>query len=163
MLNYKVGDIINRDDGNAVATIINNDTLFVEVKIEEADINKIKVGQKSYVTFDAVDSLTLDGEISFISLTSSTDNNGIVTYLVRIIINNTGEEKIREGMTAFVDFITAEAKNILIVPVAAVRNVNGKPSVELVSGEWQPVVTGFTDGKNVEIISGLENSDKIVY
>jgi RND family efflux transporter MFP subunit len=163
MLNYKTGDIINKDAGNAVATIINNDTLFVEVKIEEADINKIKVGQKSYVTFDAVDGLTLDGEISFISLTSLTDNNGIVTYLVRIIINNTGEEKIREGMTAFVDFITAEAKNILVIPVAAVRNVDGKPSVELVNGEWRPVVTGFTDGKNVEIISGLEKDDKIVY
>ncbi|MEA3398847.1 MAG: HlyD family efflux transporter periplasmic adaptor subunit [Patescibacteria group bacterium] len=163
MLNYKAGDIILKDDNEPVVTIINNDTLFIEVNIEEADISKIQVGQKAYTTFDALDSLKLDGEISFISLTSKTDNSGIVTYLVRIIINNTSDAQIREGMTAFVDFITAEAKDVLIVPVAAVRNVTGEPSVQTENGEWIPVVTGFTDGKNVEVISGLQSGDKIIY
>ncbi|RLC38181.1 hypothetical protein DRH27_02875, partial [Candidatus Falkowbacteria bacterium] len=160
LLNYKTGDIILTDDTRPVVTIINNDTLFIEVNIEEAEINKIKVGQKAYTIFDALDGLKLEGEISFISLTSKTSNNGIVTYLVRVIITNTGEAQIREGMTAFVDFITAEAFNILIAPVNAVSNVGGKPSVRLVSGEWIEVITGFTDGSNVEIISGLNVGDK---
>ena len=163
MLNYKVGDIILKDSTEPVVTIINNDTLFIEVNIEEADINKIKVGQKAYATFDALDGLKLDGEISFISLTADTDNSGIVTYLVRILIDNTGEAQIREGMTAFVDFVTAEAKGVMIVPVAAVRNVEGKASVQMENGEWRAVVTGFTDGKNVEVISGLAEGDKIIY
>ena len=34
-----------------MAIVINNDTLFIEVQIEESDINKIKTGQKAYVTF----------------------------------------------------------------------------------------------------------------
>ena len=66
-------------------------------------------------------------------------------------------------MTAFVDFVTAGVRDVLVVPVDAVRNVGGKPSVELLSGEWKPVVTGFTDGKSVEIISGLSVGDKVVY
>ena len=163
LLNYKTGDIILTDDTRPVVTIINNDTLFIEVNIEEAEINKIKVGQKAYTTFDALDGLKLEGEISFISLTSKTSNNGIVTYLVRVIITNTGEAQIREGMTAFVDFVTAEARNVLIAPVNAVSNVGGKPSVQLTSGEWVEVITGFTDGKYVEIISGLNEGDKIFY
>ena len=163
-LNYKTGDIIV-DSGNVdpVAVIINNDTLFIEVDIEEADINKIKIGQAVYATFEAMDSLVLDGEVSFISLTSKTNNNGIVTYLVRIVIMDKGDNQIREGMTVFVDFVTAEAKNILIVPVSAVRNINDIPSVLNTNKEWVPVTTGFTDGKNVEIIKGLNNGDKIVY
>ena len=163
-LNYKTGDIIV-DSGNVdpVAVIINNDTLFIEVDIEEADINKIKIGQTVYATFEAMDSLVLDGEVSFISLTSKTNNNGIVTYLVRIVIMDKGDNQIREGMTVFVDFVTAEAKNILIVPVSAVRNINDIPSVLNTNKEWVPVTTGFTDGKNVEIIKGLNNGDKIVY
>ena len=163
LLNYKTGDIILKDDTRPVVTIINNDTLFIEVNIEEAEINKIKVGQKAYATFDALDELKLEGEISFISLTSKTSNNGIVTYLVRVIIANTGEAQIREGMTAFVDFVTAEASNILIAPVNAVSNVGGKPSVQLTNGEWVEIITGFTDGKYVEIISGLNEGDKIFY
>jgi len=163
-LNYKTGDIII-DSGNVdpVAVIINNDTLFIEVNIEEADINKIKIGQTVYATFDAMDELKLNGEVSFISLTSKTNNNGIVTYLVRIVIINKGDNQIREGMTVFVDFVTAEAKDVLVIPVSSVKNVNDSPSVMNENKEWVSVVTGFTDGKNVEIIKGLEAGDKIVY
>ncbi|MCK5415797.1 efflux RND transporter periplasmic adaptor subunit [Candidatus Parcubacteria bacterium] len=163
MLNYKVGDIILKDSSKSVVEIINNDTLFIEVQIEEADINKIELGQKAYGTFDALDGLKLKGDISFISLTSKTDNNGIVTYLVRIVIEKPEGVQVREGMTAFVDFVIAEAPDVIIIPVASVRNVEGKPSVEAVDGSWIPVVTGFTDGKNVEVISGLEVGDKITY
>src|SRR3989339_278418 len=164
MLNYKKGDIIvDNSSSDPVAVIINNDTLFIEVNIEEADINKISVGQKAYATFDALNDLKFEGEISFISLTSETSNSGIVTYLVRIIITNTGEAKIREGMTAFVDFIIAEANNVLSIPVAAVRNIEGNPSTTLENGEIKKVTTGFTDGKNVEVINGLNAGDKIIY
>lgn len=163
-LNYKAGDIIvDQSTADPVATIINNDTLFIEVNIEEADINKIKTGQTAYAIFDALDDLRLNGEVSFISLTSKTNNSGIVTYLVRIVIMNKGDNQIREGMTAYVDFVTAEAKDVLIVPVSAVKNVNNTPSVLNDSEEWIPVTTGFTDGKNVEIISGLNSGDKIIY
>ncbi|MCK5490601.1 MAG: efflux RND transporter periplasmic adaptor subunit [Candidatus Pacebacteria bacterium] len=163
-LNYKTGDIIV-DSGNIdpVAVIINNDTLFIEVDIEEADINKIKIGQTVYATFEAMDSLMLDGEVSFISLTSKTNSQGIVTYLVRIVIMNKADNQIREGMTVFVDFVTAEAKNVLVVPVSAVRNINDVPSVLNINEEWLPVTTGFTDGKNVEIIKGLDAGEKIIY
>ncbi len=163
-LNYKTGDIIvDNSNSDPVAVIINNDTLFIEVDIEEADINKIKIGQTVYATFDALDDLTLDGEVSFISLTSKTNNNGIVTYLVRIIIMDKGDNQIREGMTAFVDFVTAEAKDVLVIPVGAVKNVKDSPSVLNSNEEWIPIVTGFTDGKNVEVIKGLNAGDKIVY
>ena len=164
MLNYKAGDIIvDQSNVDPVATIINNDTLFIEVDIEETDINKIKTGQVVYATFDALDDLRIDGEVSFISLTSKTNNSGIVTYLVRVLITNKRDIQIREGMTVFVDFITAEARDVLIAPVSAVKNINNTPSILNSDEEWVPVVTGFTDGKNVEIIKGLNAGDKIVY
>lgn len=163
MLNYKAGDIILSDGAKSMATIINNDTLFIEANIEEADISKLKVGQKARATFDAADGKTLEGEVSFISLTSSTSSNGIVTYLVRIILADTADSGIREGMTASVDFITAEAPGVLAIPVEAVHNISGQPSVELADGTIAPVVTGFTDGKKVEVISGLQEGDTVLY
>jgi RND family efflux transporter MFP subunit len=160
-LNYAAGDIIT-DNTLSVATIINNDTLFIEANIEEADISKLVVGQKAYASFDSLDGLRLEGEISFISLTSKTSNNGIVTYLVRVIFNK-GENQIREGMTASIEFVTSETKDVLVIPVDAVRNVEGKPSVQMITSEWKAVVTGFTDGKSVEVISGLKEGDKVLY
>ena len=163
-LNYAAGDIIITEGSQdqTVATIINNDTLFIEVNIEEADISKLSVGQKAYATFDSLDELRLEGEISFISLTSKTSNNGIVTYLVRVIFTK-GDNPIREGMSSAIEFVTSEAPGVLVVPVSSVRNVAGKPSVQAQSGEWVPVITGFTDGKNVEVISGLSEGDIILY
>lgn len=161
-LNYKKGDIIT-DNTKSVATIINQDTLFIEVNVEESDINKVKVGQKVEATFDAIDGLTLNGEVSFISLTSQSSSNGIVTYLVRVLFTNSGNTQVREGMTASVKLITSEAANVLAVPVNAVRNVNNQISVEKTDGTFATVVTGFTDGTKVEITSGLNEGDKITY
>jgi HlyD family secretion protein len=163
-LNYKKGDIIlDSSTANSVATIINNDTLYIEVNVEESDISKLKVGDKADVTFDAVDGVDLTGEISFISLTSVTNSSGIVTYLVRVILTNTDKAQIREGMTASLEFITSEAKNVVAIPVQAVSNIGGKPSVEMSDGTIRNVVTNFTDGKKVEIVSGLNAGETVVY
>lgn len=163
MLNYKKGDVIFSSDNEPMAIIINDKTLYIEVNIEEADISKVKVGQKADITLDAVQGLELNGEISFVSKTSSVNNNGVVTYLVRVVFENTEDSQIREGMTAFVDFVTAEVEDVLVAPVAAVRNVNDTPSIQLKSGEWKSVVTGFTDGKYVEVISGIKEGETVLY
>ncbi|MFH0892442.1 MAG: efflux RND transporter periplasmic adaptor subunit [Candidatus Falkowbacteria bacterium] len=161
-LNYKAGDIIT-DTAKSVATVINNDTLFIEVNIEEAEISKIKVGDRAIASFDALNGDEIPGEISFISLTSGSSNNGIVTYLVRVLLDNSAKKDIREGMTAAVKFVTAGVEDVLSIPVEAVRNVGGKPSVQTATGEWKAVTTGFTDGKYVEVISGLNEGDRIIY
>lgn len=161
-LNYKAGDIIV-DDNKSVAVILNSETLYLKVDAEEADVSKLKVGQKAVATFDALDELELNGEISFISLTSDTSNNGIVTYEVRVVIDNPSEQEIREGMTVALEFVSSEVRDVLTAPVSAVRNVSGKPSVQISTGEWVAVTTGFTDGKYVEIIAGVSKGDKIVY
>lgn len=163
-LNYKTGDIIlDGSSAKSVATIINNDTLYIEVNVEESDISKLKVGDKAAVTFDAVDGVNLTGEISFISLTSTTNSSGIVTYLVRVILVNTDKTQIREGMTATLEFITSGVEDVVAIPVQAVRNIGGKPSVELPGGSIRNVSTGFTDGKKVEVISGLTAGEIVVY
>ena len=59
--------------------------------------------------------------------------------------------------------LTNEVKNAKIIPVWAVKPVDGKPSVQLEDGTWKPVITWFTDSKMVEIISWLEKGEKIVY
>lgn len=162
-LNYKEGDIILSDGAKTMATILNKDTLYIEVNVEESDISDLKIGQKAIASFDAIDNLSLEGELSFISLTSSTNNNGIVTYLVRVSVENVSDSQVREGMTAVVEFVSFEALDVLTVPVSAVKNINGEPSVQLIDGEIKAVITGFTDGRTVEIISGVEEGDIVIY
>jgi RND family efflux transporter MFP subunit len=162
-INGKEGSLISDNNTKSFATIINKDTLFVKVNVEESDISSIKKGQKAYITFDALSGLEMEGQVTFISMTAATSNSGVVTYEVRVVLSDVGKTEVKEGMTAFVKFINSEAKDVLSVPVAAVTNVKGVASVKMADGSYQEVVTGFTDGKTVEIVSGLKEGDKITY
>ncbi len=162
LLNGKVGDIIVDEKNAPFCTILNKEYFYVETSIEEADINKIKIGQKAYVTISALDESVVEGEVSFVSLTSEM-SNGIVSYSIKVLLKNTTSLDIREGMSASVEFVISEANNVLMTPVAAVKNINGKPSVYLENGEVREVTTGYTDGKLVEIISGLSEGENVKY
>lgn len=162
-INGKEGSLISENSSESFVTIMNKDTLFVKVNVEESDINNIKKGQKAYVTFDAIDGLEIEGEVTYISMTASSSTSGVVTYEVRVVLSGVGGTDVKEGMTAFVKFVSDEVKDVLQIPVAAVTNVKGVASVKLADGTYQEVVTGFTDGKMVEIVSGLEEGQKIVY
>jgi multidrug efflux pump subunit AcrA (membrane-fusion protein) len=162
LLNGKTGDIIVEEKNEPFCTILNKEYFYVETSIEEADISKIKVGQKAYVTIDALDESVVEGEVTFVSLTSEM-SNGIVSYSIKVLLKNTTSLDIREGMSASVEFIISEVNNVLMSPVAAVKNINGKPSVYMENGDVREVITGFTDGKLVEIISGLSEGENVKY
>ncbi|MFA6897404.1 MAG: efflux RND transporter periplasmic adaptor subunit [Patescibacteria group bacterium] len=162
-INGKEGSLISENSSESFVTIINKDTLFVKVSVEESDIGSISKGQKAYVTFDAVDGLEMEGEVTYISMTAGASNSGVVTYEVRVVLDNVGQTAVMEGMTAFVKFVSDEVKDVLTLPVAAVTNVNGASSVKMSDGTYKEVVTGFTDGQTVEIVEGLAEGDKVVY
>lgn len=143
-------------------TIINDKTFFVEAQVAEEDIVKVKNWQKVYITFDAIGWLSLSGEVVYVSDKATIDANGVVSYEVQIVFNSE-DKKIKEGMTATIEFITKEVKNVLIIPVWAVKTINKKPSVMLENGQYQAIITDFTDSKMVEIVSGLKKWDKILY
>lgn len=157
----QVGDLIIKDQNETFATILNKDTFFIEVSIEEVEVNQIEKGQRVISTFDAIEDIEVAGEVNFVSLTSTTEG-GIVTYPVRITLKDWGDVPIREGMTAYVDFIIGEAVDILAIPVSAVVSRNDKSFVSIEDGESREVETGFNDGSMVEIISGIEANDKII-
>lgn len=161
-LDGQVGDRIIKDNNETFCTILNKDTFFVKVSIEESEINQITKGQKVIVTFDAIPDTEVEGEVSFISLTSTTDSSGIVTYPVKILLKDWSDVPIKEGMTAYVDFVVGEANDVLIVPTAAVAKNGDKSIVVMQDGKSREVVTGFSDGTNVAITSGLAEGDIIV-
>lgn len=160
-VNNKVGDTVQKSGTTSVVSIVNKDNFELDANIEQADISKVAVGQKVHVTVDAVNA-TLEGEVFSVADTGTADNNGIVTYAVKTTIPNTNA-KVKVGMTASGEFILKGVENALIIPVSAVVNKEGKPSVEMADKTWVPVTTGFTDGQKVEVLTGLQEGDRILY
>jgi HlyD family secretion protein len=161
-VNGNEGEAIKGDttsSENAFIKILSDSNFTTEVYVEEIDIAQVHIGQKVDITLDAIENLKLEGTVTFISSTSTTDSNGIVTYLVRIDILDTENSPIREGMTTYIDFVLGSVENALAVPIQSVRK---NKVVIMADGSRREVVTGFSDGIYIEIKEGLKLGDIIL-
>jgi HlyD family secretion protein len=125
------GVIIDRrvNIGQTVVSSLNAPSLFllakdlkrlqVWVSVNEADIGRIKPGQPVTFTVDAYPGEVFKGEVGKVRLNATMTQN-VVTYTVEIVTDNSSG-KLLPYLTANVTFIVGEAKNVLLVPNAALR------------------------------------------
>jgi RND family efflux transporter MFP subunit len=174
-LSLNKGDSVS--SGTTAATIITTQDI-AELSLNEIDATKVKSGQKATLTFDAIDGLSITGEVASID-TIGTVTQGVVSYVVKIGFD-TQDARIKPGMTVNADIQTDVRQNVLVVPSSAVKT-SGNSSYVLMfdppltdtgtgtSGVTtaqiptnQTVTLGITDGTNTEITSGLLSGDQIV-
>jgi HlyD family secretion protein len=125
------GVVITRkvEAGQTVAAAMTTPTLFtiandlqkmqIEAAVSEADIGGVEEGQKVQFTVDAFPGRLFEGSVRQVRYAPSTNQN-VVTYTSVVEVDNK-DLKLRPGMTANARFITAERKNVLKVPLAAIR------------------------------------------
>ena len=136
-LNYTIirspvsGIVVDRvvDLGQTVAASLQTPTLIkiaqdlsemrIDSSFAEADIGKIREGQKVRFTVDAFPDRNFTGEVQQIRLNPTTTQN-VVTYNVRVSLENP-DHILLPGMTAYVNIGVAQRKDVLLVPNAALR------------------------------------------
>ncbi|KAB2919983.1 MAG: efflux RND transporter periplasmic adaptor subunit [Hyphomicrobiaceae bacterium] len=119
----------NIDPGSTVATTLQASTLFtiaedlkkmeVQVDIDEADVGKVKSGQKATFSVDAYPDRKFPAVIRNVRFASETVS-GVVTYKGILTIDN-AELLLRPGMTATAEIRTAEIQDALLVANSALR------------------------------------------
>lgn len=162
------GTVISRavDVGQTVAASFNTPTLFevakdltkmqIETSVSEADIGKIKVGQKAEYILDGYQERVFEGKVTQVRLASTTTNN-VVTYTVIISVDNS-EGLVIPGMSANVSIITGEVKDVLCAPNAALKFT---PSTNTKKYEKQGVwIKTGPALKRYDIELGLSDEDK---
>jgi len=125
------GVVFSRDVniGQAVASRYQTPVLFkiaddlskmrVECAVDEADVGKVKEGQKVRFAVEAFPEETFNGRVVQIRDEPDTSEN-VVTYTTIVEVSNP-ETKLMPGMTATVSIVTAEARNVLKIPNGALR------------------------------------------
>ena len=125
------GVVVDRvvDLGQTVAASLQTPTLIkiaqdlsemrIDSSFAEADIGKIREGQKVRFTVDAFPNRSFQGEVQQIRLNPTTQQN-VVTYNVRVSLSNP-EHILLPGMTAYVSIGVAGRENALLVANAALR------------------------------------------
>ena len=139
---------------------IMSDRLIAQADLDETDLGKIKVDQKTEVTLDGFPGTTLSGKVYKIAYDSVTVNN-VTTYKVDVEFDQI-PDFLRSGMTANVKFLIDQRKNILLIPEETIQDQN---KVLVTDGKTQTPRTiklGVSDGQNVEVLSGLNEGESIV-
>jgi len=163
-INKRAGEIVQPMLGEVVISLLPAEPLQIEVDIPEAEIGKIEIGDPCKITLDAFPEKEFSGKVIEIE-PSATIIQGVVYYRVKTSLD--GEvSKIKPGMTANVTIISERKENVLIIPQRAVIERSGKKFVRVPSGdtfEEIEVQTGLKgSGGEIEIISGLEEGDKVI-
>jgi macrolide-specific efflux system membrane fusion protein len=148
------------------AIMVMSDRLTVKALVDETDIAQIKLKQKAKIVLDAYPSQTIPAQVDQIAYDAKTVNN-VTTYVVDILPEQT-PAFMRSGMTANVTFFVASKKDVLLVPAGAVRMQDGSPVVTLkgqkasTPGADTKIETGASDGKRIEVLSGLAEGDVVL-
>lgn len=162
----------NVSGGTTVMIISDLSKLYIDASVDESDIGNVAVGQPVLITADAYPDDTFRGVVERIAPMGTTVSN-VVTFPVRIEVKDgraagggNDSSALKPEMTADVEIIVAEKRNVLTLPVAAVGRMRGQRFVKIKTGEGEPetreVETGISDGASIEIVSGLEEGEKVV-
>ena len=147
-------------------TIAMGETMMLSVEIDELDILSISKGQEASVTFNAIGGKEYLGVITRISDTSSSTGNS-ARYRISIAIER--DELMRAGMNAAAVITISRKHNVVLLPVAAIQEINGREVVFLsvdeagILSDEREVETGLSDGRIVEIVGGLSENEIVYY
>ena len=158
-VNASFGDTVTT---SSIITIASTDELFITLYMDETDVDKALVGNKTQISFDAFPDVVLNGEI--ISVEKALQTVDGTPVIVSLVDFDTTGLPVLSGMSADVEIIGGEAIDALLVPIQALREVApGSYAVFIVADDGSlkltPVKVGLRDFANAEILSGLEAGD----
>jgi HlyD family secretion protein len=141
--------------------------VYVQGKVDEADIAHVYMGQPARIKVESFRDRLFNGKVTKIS-PMGVEKDNVTTFEVRVSINNAGGE-LKALMTANAEILLDEHKGVLTVPENAVSYDKEKNASVDVPDKSQkdgtrkvPVKVGLSNGSVTEILSGLKESDQVV-
>ena len=142
-----------KEDAN-VFTLTDLSSVWAELSVAARDLQQVRVGEQVVVRAGASDA-TANGVIAYVG---SFIGEQTRTAPARVVLPNP-QGAWRPGLFVTVEILTGEKASPVTVASSALQTVDDTPVVFLkVPGGFapQPVQTGRSDGKRIEILKGLQ-------
>lgn len=141
----------------------------LQVTIDESDLSNFAVGCATQVTFDSIPNTSFSGVVSEVS-PSLTTSAGLKKVQGKVELQrdaSTSTITLPVGLTASIEVTCLENDDVLIVASQALHEVDGSPTTvyvlnDLGQPEKREVEVGLKTVANAEILSGLEEGDKVL-
>ena len=160
---FKEGD--NAWTGAEIAEIPDLSQMYVDLKLEEVDRGKLRLGQSVRIRVDAIPdrefTATLDWISPIAALVFKGGSTAEKTFPARATITKL-DDRLRPGMSASTEIIIEREANTLLIPSRASFAKDGKPAVFIQSGKSfaiRPIEVGKQNDDDVIVTGGLKEGD----
>ena len=169
------GQTVNANSATpTIAKIANLDTMVIKAEISEADVVKVRPGQRVYFTIlgepdNKIEATLREVEPAPTSIAEDTASSGNAVYYNGLFDVPNPDHRLRIAMTASVTIVLDEARDVLTLPAGLVsrRGPDGGVMVMVydpASQESRParVEVGLNNNITAQIVSGLAEGDQVV-
>ena len=155
------------NDGTTIATVANMNDLIFRGNIDETEVGQLVSSMPMKITIGALQDLKFDANLEYIS-PKAVESNGANQFEIKAAVKLSEGGKIRSGYSANAEIVLARADKVLSIPESAIEFSGDTTFVYIVKGDGKAktyertqVVTGLSDGVNIEIKKGLSAKDKV--
>lgn len=155
---------INITPATARFTVTNPNSMYFEVKVDEADIGQIKEGVEVRIALDAYPEEVFTGEIEKIHFAAVTTRGGGTAFPVEISLPPNEGLKFKSGMNGDAEIILEQKENVLSLPYRTIKG-GENPFVEIIENREvikKEVQTGLETDSWIEITGGLTEQDLVI-
>lgn len=152
----------------AIVTIPDTSKMKVEVKVHESHVNQVKVGQKAFVVLDSLPDSRFAGVVSKIAILPDQQgrygNPNLKVYSTEILVTDKLPD-VKPGVSAKAEIVVTNLKDVITVPIQCVTTVKGDQVVYtkgLRGVSPVEVEIGLFNNKFIEIVTGLEEGDRVL-
>jgi len=160
----RIGDRVTGSQG--LVTIPEVKRMLVEASVPEVDVHRLRSGQPAGVRLDAFPDLRLNGKVTRVGTLArvSAERPFEEKRFDLIVELDPSDADLRPEMTARVDVLVGERKDVLLIPVNAVFERQGLTVCHVLHAlrvETRQVELGEADDAAVEVRAGLKEGDRV--
>ena len=155
------------NDGTTIATVANMNDLIFKGKIDETEVGRIHEGMPVKLTIGALQNLTFDAELEYIS-PIGVEENGANQFEIKAAVHAPDSVQIRSGYSANAEIVLQRAQKVLAVPEGIIEFSGDSTFVWVMTDsipeqkfERRQIKTGMSDGIKLEIKEGLTGKEKV--
>ena len=152
------------NDGTTIATVADMTDMIFEGQVDESEVGKLREGMELVLTVGAIDQESFSADLEYIA-PKGVEEEGAIQFEIRAAVDLKEGLFVRANYSANADIVLDRRDEVLAIQESWLQFDDQGAYVDLETGDQQferrAVETGLSDGINIEVVSGLDEGDRV--
>lgn len=154
----------NFNAGTTIAVVADMKDMIFKGKVDETEVGKIREGMNIILTIGAIDEEKFDAVLTYLS-PKGVEESGAIQFEIKADVKLKEGQFIRSGYSANASIVLERRDSVMVIREGLLKFESDSSYVEVETDsqvfEKRFVNVGLSDGINIEVLKGLEISDKL--